>query len=149
MQKKLGIDKSVHFVGKVDQKHIPQAYADADVFVFASKSETQGLVIYEAMASGIPVVAVSDPAFAGIITNGESGFLIEDTPRVFAKTVLKVLKDKKLAEKLGRNGRQAMQQYSIDTVAEQMEALYKTLIAKNSKKIDFPFRRLSKYLLNE
>jgi glycosyltransferase involved in cell wall biosynthesis len=149
LAKKLGINKSVIFTGKVDQKYIEKVYADADVFVFSSKSETQGLVIYEALASGVPVVAVADRAFTGIIKNGETGFLIEGTPREFAKTTLRLLKDRTLAETIAKNGKKSMEHYSVDAVAEQLEELYKTLIAKNSKKIDSPFRQLSKYLLSD
>lgn len=149
LAKKLGINKAVIFTGKIDPKHIEKVYADADVFVFSSKSETQGLVIYEALASGVPVIAVADPAFTGVIKNGETGFLIEGTPREFAKTVLRILKDKKLAQTIAKNGQKSMEHFSIEAVAEQLETLYKTLIANNSKKIDSPFKQLSKYLLSD
>lgn len=149
LAKKLGINKSVIFTGKIDQKYIEKVYADADVFVFASTSETQGLVIYEALASGVPVVAVADTAFTGIIKNGETGFLIDGTPREFAKTTLRLLKNKDLTRTIGENGQKSMKDYTVDAVAEQLETLYQSLISKNTKKIDSPFKQLSKYLLSD
>lgn len=143
-----GVEDSVIFTGYVDQKKIPLVYADADIFVFASQSETQGMVILEAFASGTPVVAVQDDAFTDVITNGKDGLLVKGSPRVFANAVLDLLNDTKKMEQIKDEMKKEMGIYSADKVAERLENLYKDLVTKNSKKIDFPFRNLTKYLLS-
>ena len=65
------------FTGAVPHKNLPVYYQAADLFVFASLTETQGIVILEAMASGLPVIALKDDAFREIVTDNKNGFLID------------------------------------------------------------------------
>src|SRR5690606_23673245 len=66
LSRELGIDRRTHFVGFIDPSMTPLAYSDATLLVFCSTSETQGLVIPESMACGLPPVVVKDPAFREI-----------------------------------------------------------------------------------
>lgn len=148
LTRKLTIEKHVYFTGGVDQVFLRNVYAGADVFAFASRTETQGMVVLEAMAAGLPVITVDDPAYTDVIHEGVTGMLVKGSPTAFAKKLAVLLNDEELQRKLAAAALAKVGEYSIDHVAEQLEKLYKQLIAQNSRKIDFPFRHLSKYLLN-
>lgn len=71
----LGLADSVRFVGYLDrQQGLPDCYAAADVFVFASRTETQGLVLLEAMAAGVPVIALAEMGTTDILAPGRGAF---------------------------------------------------------------------------
>jgi glycosyltransferase involved in cell wall biosynthesis len=126
--KNLGLTKSVYFCGIIPHKHIPKVYADADVFVFASQTETQGLVITEALASGLPVVAVADEAFEGVIFNGKNGYQVSKHPGEFAKKVNMLLSDAALYKKFSFEAHRSIQKFSIEKTALYLEQLYEQLI---------------------
>ncbi len=147
LAKKLRIHQSVIFTGGIDNAFLPHVYASADVFVFASRTETQGMVIIEAMAAGLPVVTVYDDAYTDMVKDGINGFLVKGSPSKFAEFVNKILTDASLREKFSQKAQEEVKKYAIDAIAEQLEILYKELRAKNSKKVDSPFRNLTKYLL--
>lgn len=71
------LDKQLILTGKATGQDLVDIYHSMDLFVFASKSETQGMVLAEAMASGIPVIALNAPGVREIIMDGDNGFLIK------------------------------------------------------------------------
>lgn len=76
-----GIAQDTHFAGELPRAELPDAYASADVFLFTSRSETQGLVLAEALAAGLPVVAVDTPATRDVL--GSAGAVVaEDAERL-------------------------------------------------------------------
>ena len=139
LSKELGLEKSVYFCGIIQHRYIPRVYADADIFVFASQTETQGLVITEALASGLPVVAVADEAFNGVVLNRKNGFLVKKDSEEFAKKVNMILTDKALYKKLSDEARNSIKKYSIEKTAFYLEKLYEQLI---KEKEEAPGRRL-------
>lgn len=146
LSKKLGITDSVLFTGYISQEQLPDIYADADIFVFASRSETQGLVVLEAMASGVPVVAVKDEAFTYLIEHSVNGLLVNGKLGEFSDSLLKLLEDENMRKRMGEKAREVISLYSADDVAIELEKLYEELLRKNSKKIDSRFKQLTKYL---
>lgn len=134
LAKSLNVDKSVYFFGQVAQEDIPLVYKDADIFTFSSRSETQGLVVLEAMASGLPVVCVEDDVFSAILEHNVTGLVSKKSVPLFGDFVLSLLRDSEKAKELAKNARELVQNYSIETTALQLEKLYEFLLTKNVSK---------------
>jgi len=136
--KNLGIESSVVFTGSIDRKEVPRYYRAADVFVFASLTDTQGIVILEAMASGLPVVALKDDALKGILIPGKNGFFVNPKNRnsriVFAKKILEIFENFPLSKKFEAFALKTASQFSEKKQAGKLLAIYRKLIRLNKKK---------------
>ncbi len=93
LTEELGVSDKVTFTGFVPDSDLPQFYAACDVLTIASKFETQGLVILEAMAVGKPVSGIRYRAVAELIREGENGELFEETPYSWSQATARLLKD--------------------------------------------------------
>jgi len=121
---KLGIDSRVVWLGFVDQSDLPEYYYLADLFVFPSNSDTQGIVLYEARAAGLPIVALDSMASRAIVKDGETGLFAKDDARDFARKVAEVLDHpEKFDAPFDRS------QYSSDTLIKRLEAFYEEMAA--------------------
>ncbi len=128
LAKYLQISTNVIFTGPIPHHSIPKVYADADIFVFASRTETQGMVILEAMASSIPVVAVYDNVFKEVVIDNVNGFLIKKKSEGFVKHVQELLANDQLRKKLGENAQKTAEKYSIHETAVTLVKLYENMI---------------------
>ncbi|MCK4800178.1 glycosyltransferase, partial [Candidatus Parcubacteria bacterium] len=128
MAKDHGIENSIVFTGLVDRTEIVGLYQASDIFVFASLTETQGLVAVEAMAAGSPVVAVKASGIEDIVKNGEDGFLTSESEEEFSESVLKIVNDKSLREKMSANAKANSERFSIEPWVEKIVELYKSLM---------------------
>jgi glycosyltransferase involved in cell wall biosynthesis len=124
----LGVRKNLILAGPVDPSEIQNAYADADVFVNASLSETFSLVTLEAVAAGLPAVVADDPALAALVTHGKNGFIVPADADKFAAGVREILVNPALQEGMHRATREAARAFSIETQAEEVLGLYEQLI---------------------
>ena len=107
---------------------VPSCYAAADVFVFASKSETQGIVLLEAMAQSTPVVAISELGTASILRDGVGSLIAADNIEDFANKVNKILSDKNLSKELGKKAfNYAFEFWSAKKQAEKLIKFYKNI----------------------
>ncbi len=93
LTKSLGLRERVYFTGKIQIKFMPLVYADASIFVFASTTEVHPLVVLEAVASGLPIVAVEDLAFKDVVINDVNGFMVPLDTQVFSSKMKKILED--------------------------------------------------------
>lgn len=98
-----------------------QAFADADVFVLPSHAENFGVVLFEAMASGVPVVVSDTLNYADEIRRSQAGFVVRRDPREFASATLKLLRDSDLRKCMGGNGLRMAQGYSWEACGEKVE----------------------------
>ncbi|OGH07590.1 MAG: hypothetical protein A2171_00525 [Candidatus Levybacteria bacterium RBG_13_35_9] len=121
------ISDRVFLIGFVEHKDLGRIYNSADVFVFSSKTETQGMVVLEAMASGLPVLTVKDRVFEEFIQNGVDGFIVEKNGSVFAKKLMEILEDEDLRKKISANARKKALKFSLEEIAKKFENLYKSL----------------------
>jgi len=126
----LGLEDRVTFTDYLQRDDVVAAYAASDLFFFASLSETQGLVIAEAMASGLPVVAVQDLAIGDAVTDGVNGFLVPDDPQALAAAADVVLADSELRTSMGAASLQRAQELSIDLIATRLAGFYEELAAQ-------------------
>jgi len=121
----LGLGERVEFRDGTPPDGLPTYYRAADVFVFASTSETQGLAVLEAMACGLPVVAVRASGIEEVVAEGVSGLLAPEDPDVFAAAVTQVLADADLAAKLAIGGREAASRLGSLAVVRRLVAAYR------------------------
>ena len=119
----------VHFAGGVAPDLAPRYYQAADVFVFASTTETQGLAVLEAMAAARPVVAVRASGVEEAVVDGVTGLLVAEDRDVFAAAVLEVLADGGLADKLSAGGREAARAFGARALGARLAALYASVRA--------------------
>jgi len=120
------VDKVI-FTGKVPWQDVPRYYNIADVFVNASLTETQGLTFIEAMAAGLPVVARYAPNLTEYIYHNKNGMLVKKNSD-FAKTIISILNNEKLANKLTSNAKTTVEQYSVEEFGDKLEMLYEEII---------------------
>lgn len=89
--RQLGMEDEIIFAGKVPNREVKNYCAAADLFLFSSTSETQGIVSLEAMAAGTPVLAVDATGTADIVKNGKNGYLVKESVPDFAKKLDEIL----------------------------------------------------------
>jgi 1,2-diacylglycerol 3-alpha-glucosyltransferase len=114
LARQLGVESQVHFLGIIPNEELPSYYAACDVFVYASLSETQGLVVTEALYSGAPIVALKGPGIQDIVMNKITGFLVEGDEQEFTNAVENILdnpqKRKDLSQKAKEVSRSTLSQ---------------------------------------
>ena len=124
----LGLDEQVIWVGYLDRStELRDCYAAADVFAFASRTETQGLVLLEAMAMGVPVVALSSMGTTDIVGSGIGAVTPRDDIDDFAAQLLDLIRNPDRREKLSIEAVAYARQWSEDSSAAKMAALYRDL----------------------
>lgn len=129
MAEKLGLKGNIVFTKTIPHQEIPAYYQAADIFVFSSLTETQGIVVLEAIACGLPVVALEDSAFQGIIIDNKNGFLVKKAlPTTFAKKVLELTNNPSLCKKFAQVSQKIVSNFSEEKQAEKLLAIYKNLL---------------------
>ncbi len=128
MAKENNLEDRIFFAGVVDKKEIKNYYAAGDIFVYASKSETQGMIITEAMYMGLPVVAVNATGICDLVKDKVNGFLVEEK---FAEAVEELINDADLRRKFGEeSARIAREKYTDKICAEKLFEVYKKAISE-------------------
>ena len=120
----------VHFLGLLDRDRMRDAYAGAEVFAFASLTETQGLVLAEAMAVGLVPVAVAAPGSSDTIEDRVSGILTANDPEAIAAAIKGVLSDAEWRSRLQQGSRCRAEQFSIAVTTDRLCAIYDELQAR-------------------
>lgn len=131
----LGITNHVLFAGLLPREEVVQAYGGADLFVFASLTETQGIVLGEAKAAGLPVVALKANGASEMIKTGIDGILTELNLEEFQKAVITLLNNPELRNSFGANALQNLREISSQACAEKLAGCYYALIEKKRTSI--------------
>ena len=142
---KLGISNKVRMIGYLDRGHeLIACYKAADIFVFASKSETQGLVLLEAMAQGTAVVAIAELGTKSILIEGEGVLIAKDDINDFADKVSALLSDAPKRQMIGEKGRQyAQEKWGAGVLAKKVAKFYKSTINQKSSLSRYMDTRIS------
>ncbi len=136
LSKKLKIDNSIIFAGKVPWEEVPYYYGICDIFATASYTETQGLTVIEAMAGSIPVVALDDDAFRNVVIDGLTGYLFKNK-KDYLNVMYKLFQSKDLRENMGSQGRINSEVYSSKYFAERVLSVYKLALTGRPKNKSF------------
>lgn len=129
----LGISDSVQFLGRIIGDDLPEMYRTFDIFAITSETETQSIVLMEALASGLPAVAVKAGAVGELVINGRNGFLCQ--PRDVAEVVAgmtALLLDKALRKKYGKESLRIIAKHDIKYTLDRIEEIYAEVVAKKS-----------------
>jgi glycosyltransferase involved in cell wall biosynthesis len=124
----LGLRPDVHFIGYLDRERaLADCYAAADVFVFASRTETQGLVLLEALAQGRPVVSTVHLGTASILQAGCGARVAPEKPDAFAQAIASILDDPARAARLSVQARSFASGWASNLMAARLADLYRDL----------------------
>lgn len=124
--KRLGIEKSVKFLGRVMPPELYEVYRAGDVFATASEIETQGIVLIEAAASGLPLIAVDGGAVAEICQNGVNGYLLKSgDSKAMSAAMTDVLSDPNKRAKMAENSLKIAAGHSFEKTLDKFLEIYK------------------------
>lgn len=132
--KKLGLRDNVQFIGYLDRtQELPDCYAAADVFVFASRTETQGLVLLEAMAAGLPVIALSEMGTGDILGSGRGSISPPAEPAAFGQALADILNRPSVWQHLRLEAPAYAAEWSDRTMARRLASLYAELAGQKNR----------------
>lgn len=125
----LGIDTSVVFHGFVDRESLPAIYPRYDLFLTASTMETQGLVVLEAAACGLPCVGVDAFALPELIQHNRNGFIVEPYDHIsLAEKTLELIGDHETYRRFSKQSLEIAQDHEMGKCADRMEAVYRMVV---------------------
>jgi 1,2-diacylglycerol 3-alpha-glucosyltransferase len=125
---KLKIKDSVIFTGYFKKSEVVKAYQSSDIFAFASLTDTQGMVVVEAAAAGLPIVAVKDDAFGEFLQNGQNGFNTQHNKKDFSNKVVQILSNKSLYNKMSKKSQEIARKFTIEKQAKKLVGIYRKLM---------------------
>jgi glycosyltransferase involved in cell wall biosynthesis len=125
----IGLAGRIIFTHGVPHAEVFDCCATGDIFVFASKTETQGLVIAEAKVMGLPAVVVNAEGVAASVADGEDGFLVPEDETLFAEKVFLLMRNRELLKKLGAAAKfNGERNFSSLAAAKELEKVYLGLV---------------------
>lgn len=132
--KKLGMEKSVFMLGKLQREQVASLMAAADVFVLPSLFESFGLVLLEAMAVGTPVVCTRTQGALEIVKDGKDGLIVPPgDDDALTEAIARMLSDRQLAKRLVTNGQKTVhEKFSWEKTAKKTLALYRKVCEKHA-----------------
>ncbi len=133
--RELGLADEIVFVENVPNAEIKNYQAASDLFLFTSKSETQGIVLLEAMAAENPVVAVEASGVCDVVCNGENGYMTPEDADVWARKIADTIADRTLLASLGEGARRTAELCAEEWIALRAAQCYEQVCAKAPQEI--------------
>jgi glycosyltransferase involved in cell wall biosynthesis len=127
------LDDNVVMLGAIAYDEMPKVYRAADLFATASTTEVHPLTIMEALASGLPVVAVTAMGTGDIVTHGEDGLLTEETLKDFTAALARLLGDAKLRDKMAQSAQTGAVRFGVESSTTTLLTAYELAIAEHAK----------------
>lgn len=122
-----GADRII-FAGPMAHEELPPVYAAADLFVFASTTETQGLVMAEARAAGTPCVIVEGGGASETVRHGEDGLVIEPDVDAFTEAILSLLEDRSRLAAMSEACRRNARNYTPEAMTDAVLKVYASVL---------------------
>lgn len=129
--KKLKCSWDICFAGYRNKDELAYFYDISDVFVFPSKTETQGLVTIEAMMAGLPVVAIGEMGTVDVMQGDNGGFMVKDNVDEFSKRVISLLKDKELYKQKSLEAEEWSKKWELESLTPKLVSYYQEAIEIN------------------
>jgi glycosyltransferase involved in cell wall biosynthesis len=130
--RRAGIGDRTRFVGFVPRLEVDRYYAASDLFVFSSITETQGLVVQEALSHGIPAIAVAGGGAGASIRDGLNGYVVRNEAQAFTEKVLMVLGDQELYERLCDGAARSVRHLGVGAMVEKMLEVYRETLERKA-----------------
>lgn len=127
---RLGVGRRAIFAGFVKKEETVTHFAAADLFVFPSTTDTQGIVLLEAMAAGLPITAVGIMGPRDIVKDGKTGYLTPNDAAEFSESINVLLKNSGRRHRMGKAAKEEAQKYAAPRMAKRLEGIYLQLTAK-------------------
>lgn len=128
--KELGLGANAMFIGYLDRHtELNSCYCSADIFIFSSRTETQGLVLLEAMAQGVPVVSTAELGTRDVLMEGQGVWIAKEELADFSEKIIRLLADANALKALSESGRDYAYGWSASKQAERMVAFYQSVLA--------------------
>ncbi|MGC9455355.1 MAG: glycosyltransferase [Phycisphaerae bacterium] len=133
-----GLADRSHLPGVCEGQDLVDAYHAADAFVFASKTETQGMVLVEAFAAGCPVVGLDAPGVRDVVRDGANGYLVaKESPAAFAEAIQRLAElDETQRQAMSDSARRSAEPFEAQRCADRMMQVYREVLAAEHKRID-------------
>lgn len=127
--------RGVRFIGYVPDEELPRYYRSCDLFCAPSTGfESFGMVLLEAMASGVAIVASDIAGYRTVLTNEVEGLLVEPENEIaLAQAIIRLLKEPELRREMGEKGRARAEGYSWVKVTQQIVDYYRELLARKGR----------------
>lgn len=120
-----GTSDFVHFLGRIVGDDLPQIYRTGTIFTITSKTETQSIVLLEAMATGLPCVAVRAGAIPELVKTSKNGYLCDpDDSSTFAKCIVNILSKDECRERMSAESQKIVKKHDIAYTLTRMEEIY-------------------------
>lgn len=130
-----GVADRITFTGALPREELGMAYGVADIFVFPSLTDTQGLVLHEAAHTGLPFVLI-DRKVSEVVREGENGLVAKNNPTNLANCTLQLLGSSAMRRKFGEASKQLARKYGEYTQTKKLEQMYREAIARRMQAAD-------------
>lgn len=126
--------KNIHFLGRVVGEDLYQVYQMGDCFVTASEIETQGIVLIEAAACGLPLIAVNKGAVNEVCINNKNGYLCEPgNTKELSEAMIKIISDDKLRAKFSEASLKIAAEHDFEKTLDRFTNIYRKVVELNNK----------------
>jgi len=137
--RRLGVLPLVRFTGRLDREAVRDEYGRASVFALPTEKEALSIASLEALASGVPVVAMNKGGVRDVVTHGETGFLAEDYTE-FADSIVRLCMDDEMRRTMAARGPTAARRFSWVSVLERHLEIYEMAIAAKARRVALQLR---------
>ncbi len=128
--KKWGIESRVIFTGRIAWEEVIKLYRQACLFLFASLTDTQGLIILEASYFGLPIVALKDDCYAGMLVDEKNGYTVYPYKvSLFTEKVLELLNNETLYQEFSKNAKEIAKNFSAENQVKKLVEIYQNIIS--------------------